>query len=598
MPHETELITTISIALVVAFLGGFVATRLRMPPIVGYLLAGVVIGPFTPGFVGDPQIASQLADLGVILLMFGVGIHFSVRDLLAVRSIAVPGALAQIAIATALTMGVAVWWWGWSAGEGLVLGLAISVASTVVLLRALMEQGTLDSSPGRVAVGWLIVEDLFTVVVLVLLPILAAPLGGKPPAGAMSAPGGASAMVALAFALGKVAVFAVLMYFVGRRVVPWLLVQVARSGSRELFTLAVLATALGIALASATLFGVSLALGAFLAGLVVGESDQSHQAAADALPLRDAFAVLFFVSVGMLFDPASLLEAPGLLLVVLAIILLGKTVAAFLVVVTLGHPIRTALVVSAGLAQIGEFSFILGELGHSLGLLPQEGQNLIIAGALFSITLNPLLFRAIAPAEAWLRAHPRLAAVLERRAEQTPSPPPGAGDRGLQAHAVVCGYGRVGSIIGEALLRHGFPYVVVEQDQRKAEQLSHQGIPVLWGDASNRTILEHAGLGEAQLLIVATGDWLTDRRIVEYARHKTPDLQIVVRTHRWNEFDIMQQLGVGEAVMGEVELALEMSRFALRAFGVDEAAVAETVRSTRAHAVMNWHEVIPEVTSE
>ncbi|MDP9351377.1 MAG: cation:proton antiporter, partial [Chloroflexota bacterium] len=488
MPHETGLIATISVALAVAFAGGFLATRLRLPPIVGYLLAGVVIGPFTPGFVGDPEIAPQLAEIGVILLMFGVGIHFSLRDLLAVRSIALPGAIGQIAIATALATGVAVWWWDWSPGEGLVLGLAISVASTVVLLRALMEHGTLDSSHGRVAVGWLIVEDLFTVLALVLLPVLAVPLGGEPRAELATA--GGNPLVALGLALGKVAIFAVLMFFVGGRAVPWLLTQVARSGSRELFTLAVLAVALGIAFGSAALFGVSLALGAFLAGLVVGESDQSHQAAADALPLRDAFAVLFFVSVGMLFDPSFLLESPGRLLAVLTIIVLGKALAAFLIVVTLGHPVRTGLVVAAGLAQIGEFSFILAELGRSLELLPEEGHNLILAGALLSITLNPLLFLAIDPIERWLRGRSGLSTLLGRRDGSVPVPAGGTGGHGLREHAIVCGYGRVGGIIGEALARHGFPYVVIEQDQRRVERLREREIPALWGDASNRTVLE------------------------------------------------------------------------------------------------------------
>ena len=594
MPHETGLIATVSIALVVAFAGGFVATRFRLPPIVGYLLAGVAIGPFTPGFVGDPEIATQLAEIGVILLMFGVGIHFSLRDLLAVRSIALPGAIGQITVATALATGVAVWWWGWSPGEGLVLGLAISVASTVVLLRALMEHGTLESPHGRAAVGWLIVEDLFTVLALVLLPVLAVPLGGDPPADLATT--GGNPLVALGLALGKVAIFAVLMFFVGGRVVPWLLTQVARSGSRELFTLAVLAVALGVAFASAALFGVSLALGAFLAGLVVGESDQSHQAAADALPLRDAFAVLFFVSVGMLFDPSFLLESPIRLLAVLAIVVLGKGAAALLIVVALGHPVRTGLVVAAALGQIGEFSFILAELGRTLGLLPEEGHNLILAGALLSITLNPVLFRAIGPIESWLRSRRGLSGWFARRDGSAPVPSYSADDHRLRGHAILCGYGRVGGIIGASLARHGFPYVVVEQDQRRVERLRERGIAALWGDASNRTVLEHAGLAGARLLVVATEDRLANRQIVEHARHTKPELEIVVRTHSWNELDFMHRLGVNEAVMGEVELALEMSRHALRAFGAEDTPVAETVRTARDRAETQRPETLLDVT--
>jgi CPA2 family monovalent cation:H+ antiporter-2 len=391
LPHHTELIGTLAVGLSVAFIAGLIAVRLRLPPIVGYLLAGVVVGPFTPGFVADGELVPQLAEIGVILLMFGVGVHFSLHDLLAVKVTAIPGALGQILFATALGVGVAMLW-GWSFGAGLVLGLALAVASTVVLLRALMERDELTSPQGQVAVGWLIVEDLVVVLALVLLPILAEPLGGRSPSG-----GSDNIVSALAWTLGEVALFAALMLFVGSRVVPWMLAHVARTGSRELFILAILATALGIAYGAAEIFGVSFALGAFVAGLVVGESEQSHAAAEEALPLREAFAVLFFVSVGMLIEPGFLVREFERVLVVTGIIVIGKSVAAVALVWVLRRPLRTGLTVAAGLAQIGEFSFILAALGVSLELLPVEGQKLILAGALVSITLNPLAFRLIDP---------------------------------------------------------------------------------------------------------------------------------------------------------------------------------------------------------
>ena len=401
MPHDVSLISTIAVGLAFAFAGGFVAVRLGAPPIAGYLLAGVAIGPFTPGYVGDTHLAGQLAEIGVMLLMFGVGMHFSMRDLLAVRRIAVPGALGQIAVATALGIAVA-HWWGWTVAAGVVFGLALSVASTVVLLRALEERGMLDLPDGRIAIGWLIVEDLFTVAALVILPALAAVLGG----GALS-PGRLGWVLALTF--GKVASFIALVLLVGARVLPRLLDQVVRTGSRELFTLAVVAAALGVAFAASELFGVSFALGAFFAGLVVNASDHSHRAAEQAKPLEDAFAVLFFLSVGMLFDPAILVRHPFQVLAVLAVVLLGKSVAAFVIVRIAGYSAATALTVAASLAQIGEFSFMLAALGTAEGLLSAEGRNLILAGALISITVNPLAFRA--------------AAALRRRLDRPPPPP-------------------------------------------------------------------------------------------------------------------------------------------------------------------------------
>ena len=431
MPHETALVATVAAGLGLAFVFGFLAARLRVPPLVGYLLAGVAVGPFSPGFVADTNLAGQLAEIGVILLMFGVGLHFSFPDLLAVRKIALPGAAAQIAVATALGAVVA-HFWNWSWGAALVFGFSLSVASTVVLLRALEERGLLDSSEGRIAVGWLIVEDLAMVLALVLLPAIAAPAAGT----GHSASTGSLALV-IALTLGKVAVFVAFMHLIGRRAVPWLLAQVARVGSRELFTLGILAVALGIALGAAALFGVSFALGAFFAGVVISESDLSHRVASDALPLQDAFAVLFFVSVGMLLDPAVLVQRPLQVLLVLLIIVVGKAVAAFGIVLAFRHPVRTALTISASLAQIGEFSFILVALGISLHLLPVEARDLVLAGAILSITLNPLLFSAIEPLARWLNARPRLLEALERPRSPWALEPPSrehAGARRSRGH--------------------------------------------------------------------------------------------------------------------------------------------------------------------
>jgi CPA2 family monovalent cation:H+ antiporter-2 len=389
MPHETNLIALIAIGLALAFVGGFVAVKLRLPPLVGYLLAGIACGPYTPGFVGDAHLASELAEIGVILLMFGVGMHFSISDLWAVRTIAVPGALAQIIVATAMGAGLA-HFWGWPLGAGLVFGLALSVASTVVLLRALEASGKLDTTDGRIAVGWLIVEDLAMVLALVLLPAFATQLGGT-----AHGPADENIWLSLGITLGKVALFVGLMLAVGTKIFPWLLARVERTGSRELFTLSVVALAVGVAYGSAKLFGVSFALGAFFAGVVINQCDLSHRAAKDLQPLQDAFGVLFFVAVGMLFDPAILVHEPLHVLAVVGIITIGKSLAAFGIVLLLRRPFFTALTVSAALAQIGEFSFILATLGIHLGLLPSEGQHLILAGALLSITLNPLFFFAV-----------------------------------------------------------------------------------------------------------------------------------------------------------------------------------------------------------
>jgi monovalent cation:H+ antiporter-2, CPA2 family len=559
MPHESKLIALIAIGFVLALAFGFLAARVRLPPLVGYLVAGIAIGPFTPGFVADANLASELAEIGVILLMFGVGLHFSISTLLRVRAIALPGAVAQIAVATAIGAGLARWW-GWSLSAGLVFGLALSVASTVVLLRALEQRNELDTENGHIAVGWLIVEDLATVLALVFLPALAA--GGDADAGSL--------LISLGTTAFKVAVFVALMLVGGRRIVPWILHQVARAGSRELFTLAVLAIALGIAYGSAHLFDVSFALGAFFAGVVLAETDLSHQAAENSLPLQDAFAVMFFVSVGMLFDPSVVLERPLELLGVLFIVVVGKSLAAFAIVLAFGYPVRTALTISASLAQIGEFSFILAGLGVGLGLLPPAGRDLILAGALLSITFNPFAFGMIKPMVSWLDRHPRVLALLERRNRRRSPAPAGAQAAGLRNHAVIVGYGRVGSVVGHALEAQGLRFAVVETHQRIVEDLRQRNIVAIQGDASAAGVLDLATIQHARLLVIASPDGFQARRILELARERNPRIAVVVRTHSSNELAYLISQGVDRAVMGELELALEMTDYALRSLGVSE----------------------------
>ena len=593
MPHETALIGTVAAGLGLAFILGFVATRLRLPPLVGYLLAGIVVGPYTPGFVADAALAAQLAEIGVILLMFGVGLHFSIGDLLAVRRIAVPGAIAQITVATLLGAAVS-HLWGWTWGQGLVFGLALSVASTVVLLRALEERGTLDSVNGRIAVGWLIVEDLVTVLALVLLPAMALSLGGSVAnigAGHDVAAGSVGSMFFLTMA--KVAAFVLLMLFVGRRVIPWLLDRVARTGSRELFTLGVLAVALGIAVGAAALFGISFALGAFFAGVVISESDLSTQAAADALPLQDAFAVLFFVSVGMLFDPAIVLERPIALLATVAIVIFGKSAAALAIVVLFRYPLRTALMVSASLAQIGEFSFILAALGIEIGVLPLEGQSLILATAIISITLNPVIVGSTAGMERWIHARPRLLDLLERPAGDLMRLPEHMDHETLRDHVVIIGFGRVGGTIGRALERQGVPYVVVERNREAVNALRKRRLPVLYGDATRPGILKHAHLERAHTLVIAAPGAFHARRIIEIARRVNRDIDIVARTHSEAEQRYLEKQGVSMAVMGERELALGMTRYALRSLGVDPDQVDVIVQAIRTRGETIPQGVVP-----
>jgi len=554
MPHSVELITTIASALGLALIFGFMAVRLKLPALVGYLLAGIVIGPFTPGFVANTALAGQLAEIGVMLLMFGVGLHFSLDDLLSVRKIALPGAVVQIAVATAMGLALASGW-GWNLAAGIVFGLSLSVASTVVLLKALESRGVLATPNGRIAVGWLVVEDLVMVLVLVLLPPLAGMAAGGNPAADTS-----SLLLTLARTLGEVALFIGLMLVVGRRFFPWLLWQVARTGSRELFTLCVVAAALGIAYGSSALFGVSFALGAFFAGMVLRESALSYRAAEESLPLRDAFAVLFFVSVGMLFDPRVLLEQPLQVLAVVAIIVLGKSLAAFLLVLAFRYPLNTALTVSASLAQIGEFSFILAGLGVTLGVLPVAAQSLILAGALISIALNPLVFRAVEPAQAWIRAHSQRARTLEQRDDPLAELPADVASHTLAGHIVLAGYGRVGRHIAESLGAAGQPYVVAEARREAVEKLRARGIHAVVGDASEPEVLIQAHVARAQMLVIAIPDAFRARKMIEIARTLNPRIHVVVRSHSEDEAALLRREHAVEVLVGEQELANSMVR--------------------------------------
>ncbi|OYQ39985.1 Kef family K(+) transporter [Rhodoferax sp. TH121] len=551
MEHSLSLITTLAAGFGLALILGFVAAKLKLPALVGYLLAGIMIGPATPGFVADAQIASQLAEVGVMLLMFGVGLHFSIDDLMAVRKIALPGAIVQIVVATALGAGVALFW-GWSLGAALVFGVSLSVASTVVLLKALESQGLTDAADGRIAIGWLVVEDLAMVLVLVLLPALAPSLGGK------AAATDRSTAMTIAITLGQVGGFVAFMLVVGRRLFPWILWQVTKTGSRELFTLSVVAAAVSIAYGSAALFGVSFALGAFFAGMVLRESEFSARAAEQTLPLQDAFAVLFFVSVGMLFDPMVLVEEPLHVLATVAVIVFGKTLAAAALVLALGYPARTALVVAASLAQVGEFSFILAGLGMALNLLPKEGNSLILAGALISIALNPVVFGTVQPLLQWLQRHPKLAARLELASNPLAELPMSTEAKYLANQVVLVGWGRVGKLIAGALTERGIPFVVAESNREAVESLRGQGIPAVWGDATEPMVLVQAHIREARALVIATPETLQVRGMVEVARTLNPDIAVVVRSHNVEEATRLERDGAGTVFVGETELAKSM----------------------------------------
>jgi CPA2 family monovalent cation:H+ antiporter-2 len=554
MPHHTPLISTIVVGLVLAFCFGALAHRVRISPLVGYLLAGVFVGPFTPGYVADQGLANQLAEIGVILLMFGVGLHFSLKDLLSVRAIAIPGAVVQIASATVLGMGLA-WIMGWSIAAGVVFGLALSVASTVVLLRALQERRLVETERGHIAVGWLIVEDLAMVLTLVLLPAFA------------NATSSASAdiesiVLSLGLTLGKVAAFVAIMLIVGRRVIPWILHYVAHTGSRELFRLSVLAIALGAAFGAAELFGVSFALGAFFAGMVLSESELSHQAASESLPLRDAFAVLFFVSVGMLFDPMILVNEFGPVMATFFIIVVGKSLAAFAIVRLFRHPDSTALTIAASLAQIGEFSFILAGLGVDLQLLPEQGRDLILAGAILSILVNPFLFTLL---DRWFakREPAKPEVVVEKAAaskEKEPAPPAPEPllTTALTDHVILVGHGRVGRFITSKLIASGTPFLIIETNKNQVTNLQSEKTTVIVGNAADPDVAAAANIKEARCLLVAIPDAFESGQVVDQARRINPDLPIIVRVHSDAQEEHVTKYGATRVVMGEQEIARAM----------------------------------------
>jgi CPA2 family monovalent cation:H+ antiporter-2 len=547
MHAPMPLIVTLAVALGLALVFGFVASRLRLPALVGYLIAGALIGPHTPGFVADVSLATQLAEIGVMLLMFGVGLHFSVGDLLAVRKIALPGAVVQMAVATAMGAGLALAW-GWSLAGALVFGIALSVASTVVLLRALESRDVLETHNGRIAVGWLVVEDLAMVLVLVLLPAFVG----------LTASGQGLTMelwLTLAQTLLAVAAFVALMLLGGRRVLPWLLWQISKTGSRELFTLCVMAVAVSIAYGASVLFGVSVALGAFFAGLVLRESEFAHRAAEESLPFRDAFAVLFFVSVGMLFDPMVLLKRPLQVIAVSAVIMLGKSLAAAGLVLLLRYPLNTALTVSVSLAQIGEFSFILAGLGIGLGVLPPEGQSLIVAGAMLSIALNPLLFSLVEPARGWILARSALARRLEARDDPLAELPTSTDHKFLARHVVLVGHGAVGREVAGAMGAAGIAFVVVEQNRGRVEALRAQGLAAVSGDASDPAVLVQAHIAEASLLVIAASDSTDARPMIETARTLNPSIPIVVRAPNTEEAQLLAGSGATRVLHPKQALA-------------------------------------------
>ncbi len=546
MHHNLTLLINIGVVFVTAFFGGYLARRLKLPTMVGYLLAGVAIGPFTPGFVGDVGDISQLAELGVIFMLFGVGLHFSLRDLWNVRSVAIPGAVLQILLATGVGLGLTQLW-GWSIGAGLALGLAISVASTVVLLRGLSDNGYLHTSHGQVAIGWLILEDLATVAILVLLPaMVGSGEGGNP-------------LFSAARAIFLTVIFVALMLFLGAKVLPWMLTRIAHTRSRELFILAVVAVALGTALGAAVLFNVSLALGAFLAGVVISESEVSHQVGAEVLPFRDIFAAVFFASVGMLVNPLSLLSNVGQVIAVILLIVLGKGIITILLGLVLPASARTMLVVAAGLSQIGEFSFIVGTASVTLGLMTQEQYGLILAGALVSIILNPFMFRLIGPVEAALQRIP----ALWKRLNRAGVAPEAGDDHGLSGHVVVVGYGRVGEHIISVLEQLKVPYLVVERDAVSAAEYQMRGIPTLFGDAANSEILTHVGLDKARALVVTVPDETAAELIVAGARDLAPSLPIIARAATPEGVRRLDQHGARDVIHPELEGGLEIVRHTL-----------------------------------
>lgn len=552
-----DLILTFTGGLAAALFLGYLALRVGLSPIVGYLLAGIVLGPYTPGPVADSHLAEQMAHIGVILLMFGVGLHFHFKELLAVKRIAVPGAVVQSAVATLLSM-IIMRSFGWSWTEGAVFGMAIAVASTVVLTRILVDNNHLHTPTGHIAIGWLVVEDIFTVFVLVLLPAI---FGGG------AAPTGAGIALALGITTLKIVALLAFTFVVGGWAIPRLLTLIARTGSRELFTLAILVLALGIALGAAKLFGVSMELGAFLAGMVVGRSEFSNRAAIDALPMKDAFAVLFFVSVGMLFDLNSLLKTPWLAAATLGIVVIGKPLAAILITIMLRYPLRTALSVGAVLAQIGEFSFIVATIGRQHGVVSKDAFNVLVATAIFSITLSPLLYRSVGPIERWVAARPRLWRLLNR-VKLVPGAEGGEDDsHGLTRRAIVIGYGPVGKTLARLLKDNGFVPTIVEMNVDTVQDLNSKGERAFYGDASHPETLKSAGAAKADILILSASSVSMGEEVIAEAKRLNPHIKVLARTSYLRDADSLLQSGADEVFSGEGEVALSMTESILRVFG-------------------------------
>ncbi|OTG76158.1 sodium:proton antiporter [Acinetobacter sp. ANC 4169] len=559
MPHDVDLIILLAVGFGLALIFGYIAARIRLPPLIGYLVAGILISPNTPGVVGDIHLANQLAELGVMFLMFGVGMHFSLSDLMQVRRIALPGAVLQIAVATLLGIGVSMIW-GWNFGSALVFGLSLSCASTVVLLKALGDRGLINSVNGKIAVGWLLVEDLVMVLALVLLPATAVLLGGTAIAG--SDPN-ANIWMTLAVTLLKVAGFIAFMLIVGKRLVPLIMQVVARLGSRELFTLTVVAAAVSIAFGAYKIFGVSMALGAFFAGMVVKESDFSHRAEEETLPLREIFSILFFVSVGMLFDPMILVQQPWHVLAVVAIIMIGKTIAAMALVLFFRYPINTALTVGASLAQIGEFSFILATLGVSLHLLSLDGQNLILAGALISITLNSFVFSAIEPVQNWIRERSHLARLLERSGDPLSMLPDEVSQEYLRDQVVIVGHGEVGRRITKSLMAQDIKVVIAEENREIVESLRAKGIAAVSGHATEAGVLIQAHIQHARLLVLSPMDILDIHKIVDIAKTLNPQIQVLVCAESKEEAEVIRRENIGQVYFAKEEMAINMTNHIL-----------------------------------
>ncbi len=580
------LLTTIAAGFAAAWVLGIITQGIGLSPIVGYLLAGVAIGPYTPGFVGDEQLAQQLAEIGVILMMFGVGLHFHIKDLVAVKGVAIPGAIGQSVAATVVTM-LAFHFLGWSWQSGLVLGMAMSVASTVVLLRVLTDKEMLGSSHGHAAVGWLIVEDIFTVLALVFVPLMAVDgmVAGNAAEAAVESTGGGGGLATIGWAVGKLIALVAIVFFAGSRVVPWVLAQVAKLRSRELFTLTVLVLSIAIAVGSAAFFGASVALGAFLAGMVVAQSPTSHQAAADALPMRDAFSVLFFVAVGMLFNPFFVLEQPVMIACGLAIVLLVKPLAALVIVATLGYPARTALTVAIGLAQIGEFSFILGQVAHDHHLIPDEGRQTLVGVAMISITLNPLLFGSIDRIERWFERRPRLWRLMNSRAERRQrsinaqaQPIIAAAEQTL---AVIVGYGPVGRVVDALLRDAGIHTVIVEMNLKSIESLIRSGRTAIYGDANRPEILEQAGVRKAAYLVVTLPHSRSRSDLIHAARELNPDLKIIMRARYLAEGDALRLAGSTRTVFEEGETGIGMARQVMELRGLEPATIDKMLQAIR-----------------